>query len=63
MTKFVFCVVAIDMPMMAKTIMVRGKPHEIKPERHHLPRTLCLHELFKVENGRIRSIESAAGIC
>ena len=54
----VWAVAAIDMPLMQKTITGRGKPIEITPARHHLPRTLLLSELFKVESGRITSIEA-----
>jgi hypothetical protein len=51
-------IVAVDMPEMTRTLLIRGKPVEINPERQHLPRTLFLFELFKVEDGRIREIEA-----
>jgi hypothetical protein len=51
-------IVAVDMPQMTRTLSIRGKPVEINPERQHLPRTLFLFELFKVEDGRIREIEA-----
>lgn len=54
----VFAVIAFDMPVQKRTYMVRGKPHEISPERQGLPRTLFLFELFKVEGGKIRVIEA-----
>jgi hypothetical protein len=54
----VLAVVAIDMPVMTKTLSVRGRTVEINPERQHLPRTLFLFELFKVEGGQIRAIEA-----
>jgi hypothetical protein len=54
----VFAVVAVDMPLMTRTLTIRGKPVEINPERQHLPRTLFLYELFKVQDGRIRAIEA-----
>jgi hypothetical protein len=51
-------IVAVDMPEMTRTLLIRGKPVEINPERQHLPRTLFLFELFKVEDGQIREIEA-----
>jgi hypothetical protein len=51
-------ITAVDMPLLTKTLMIRGKPFEINPERQHLPRTLFLFELFKVEDGRVRAIEA-----
>jgi hypothetical protein len=53
-----YAIVAIDMPLMNQTISVRGRPIEITAERHHLPRTLLLFELFKVESGRVTAIEA-----
>jgi hypothetical protein len=46
------------MPQMTRTLLIRGKAVEINPERQHLPRTLFLFELFKVEDGQIREIEA-----
>lgn len=54
----VMTVLFIDMPEQRRTIMVRGEPIEISPERNHLPRSLYLFELFKIEDGRIRRIEA-----
>lgn len=54
----VWAVLSSDMPLMNKTIMVRGKPVEVTAQRHNLPRSLWLYELFKVENGRIVAIEA-----
>jgi hypothetical protein len=54
----VWGVLAFDLPAMTKTVTIRGKPYEITPERQHLPRTLFLYELFKIEGGRIRAIEA-----
>jgi hypothetical protein len=54
----VLAIAAVDMPKMDKTIMIRGKPHAITSERHTLPRTLFLFELFKVENGVLTSVEA-----
>jgi hypothetical protein len=51
-------IVAVDMPQMTRTLLIRGKAVEINPERQHLPRTLFLFELFKVEDGQIREIEA-----
>lgn len=53
-----WAVLAFDMPLLTKTLTIRGKPFEINPERQHLPRTLFLFELFKIEGGRIRLIEA-----
>jgi hypothetical protein len=53
-----FAIVAVDMPQMTRTLIIRGKPVEINPERQHLPRTLLLFELFRVEDGQIRQIEA-----
>jgi hypothetical protein len=54
----VWAITAFDLPVMRATKTIRGKPYEINPERQHLPRTLFLYELFKVERGRIRAIEA-----
>ena len=54
----VFAVVAFDMPLLTRSFQVRGMTYEINPERQHLPRTLFLFELFKVEGGKIRIIEA-----
>ena len=54
----VWLIVVVDMPEMTRTLEVRGKPVEINPQKQHLPRTLFLYELFKVEDGRIRQIEA-----
>jgi len=54
----VWAVLAVDMPLMTRTLTIKGKTFEISPERQHLPRTLFLYELFKVEDGRIRAIEA-----
>jgi hypothetical protein len=54
----VLALVAVDMPEITRTLQIRGKPVEINPERQHLPRTLFLFELFKVEDGQIREIEA-----
>lgn len=54
----VWAVTAFDMPLMQKSMTIRGKPYEITPERQHLPRTMFLYELFKVEGGKIRAIEA-----
>jgi len=48
----------LDMPLQNRVITVRGKPVEISPERQHLPRSLYLFELFKIEDGHIRRIEA-----
>ncbi len=54
----VWAIVTFDMPVLNRTLSVRGKQYEIKPEYQHLPRTLFLSELFKVEGGKIRWIEA-----
>ena len=54
----VLAITAFDMPVMHLKTMIRGRPHEISPELQHLPRTLFLYELFKVEGGNIRQIEA-----
>ena len=54
----VWAITAFDLPEQRRTVAIRGKPFEISPERQHLPRTLFLYELFKVEDGRIREIEA-----
>jgi hypothetical protein len=54
----VFAIVAVDMPEMTRTLMIRGKPVEINPQRQHLPRTLFLFELFRIEDGQITAIEA-----
>jgi hypothetical protein len=51
-------VAVVDMPEMTRTLTIRGRPVEINPQKQHLPRTLFLCELFKVEDGRIRQIEA-----
>jgi hypothetical protein len=53
-----FAIVAVDMPEMTRTLTIRSKPVEINPQRQHLPRTLFLFELFKVQGGQIREIEA-----
>ncbi len=54
----VWMVAVVDMPEMTRTLTIRGRPVEINPQKQHLPRTLFLCELFKVEDGRIRQIEA-----
>lgn len=54
----VLAITAFDMPVMRLKTTIRGKPYEINPELQHLPRTLFLWELFKVEGGKIREIEA-----
>jgi hypothetical protein len=54
----VFAIVAVDMPERTRTLTIRGAPVEINPQRQHLPRTLLLFELFKVEDGQIREVEA-----
>ena len=54
----VLAVAIFDMPPQNRTLMVRGKPFQVTPERNRLPRSLYLYELFKVENGRIKRIEA-----
>ena len=54
----VWAVLAFDMPKMDRTLTIRGRPYEITSEARHLPRTLFLNELFKVEDGKIRAIEA-----
>lgn len=54
----VLAITAFDMPLMQLKTMIRGRPLEISPELQHLPRTLFLYELFKVEGGKIRQIEA-----
>ena len=54
----VLAVVAFDLPVMNRTLTLRGKPYEISPDRQHLPRTLFLNELFKIEGGKIRAVEA-----
>lgn len=54
----VWAITAFDLPLDRRTVTIRGKPFEITPERQHLPRTLFLYELFKIEGGRIRAIEA-----
>ncbi len=51
-------ITAFDMPVMRRKTMIRGRPHEISPEIQHLPRTMFLYELFKVDGGKIRQIEA-----
>ncbi len=51
-------ITAFDMPEMTETVMIRGKPFNITPERQRLPRSLFLYELFKVDNGQIVAIEA-----
>lgn len=54
----VLAITAFDMPLMHSKTIIRGRPYEISPELQHLPRTLFLYELFKVEGGKIRQIEA-----
>jgi hypothetical protein len=54
----VLAITAFDMPVMRRTTTIRGRPHEISPEIQHLPRTMFLYELFKVDGGKIRQIEA-----
>jgi hypothetical protein len=54
----VLAITAFDMPTMTRTLTIRGRPFEINPQKQHLPRTMFLYELFKVEDGRIRAIEA-----
>lgn len=54
----VWAITAFDMPLMKRKNVVRGRPYEISAELQHLPRTLFLYELFKVEGGKIRQIEA-----
>jgi hypothetical protein len=54
----VLAITAFDMPLMQQKLTIRGRPYEISPEAQHLPRTLVLYELFKVEGGKIRQIEA-----
>lgn len=54
----VWAALAFDMPEMNRTVTRHGKAFEINPQKQHLPRTLFLFELFKVEGGKIRAIEA-----
>lgn len=54
----VWGITAFDMPVMHRKNVVRGRSYEISPEMQHLPRTMFLYELFKVEGGKIRQIEA-----
>jgi len=54
----VLAITAFDMPELHLKTIVRGRPLEISPERNHLPRTMFLYELFKVEGGKIVQIEA-----
>jgi len=47
-----------DMPMQDRTVQVRGETVAITAEKHHLPRSLYLFELFKIEDGRIKRVEA-----
>jgi hypothetical protein len=50
--------VMFDLPLMDRTIMVHGKPVMMNAEHNHLPRSLYLFELFRIEDGRIKRIEA-----
>jgi hypothetical protein len=50
--------VMFDLPLMDRTITVHGKPVVMNAERNHLPRSLYLFEMFRIEDGRIKRIEA-----